>query len=126
MLGEPPVSLEEPFFGDEPLAARALIEDDRVHTPTGPGRTIAGQRHKLGQGDFPAEDLRYQPRLMDEALWEMAQQNAYGSLGLEDDPELPVHCPVHTRPNGSVSYQAGCGVLFRRYYGRQAPTVSHS
>jgi hypothetical protein len=32
---------------------------------------------------------------MDEALWEMAQQNAYGPLGLEDDPELPVDCPVH-------------------------------
>ncbi|HUB70394.1 MAG TPA: hypothetical protein VL984_08225 [Acidimicrobiales bacterium] len=25
---------------------------------------------------------------MDEALWEMARHHAYGSLGLEDDPEL--------------------------------------
>jgi hypothetical protein len=25
---------------------------------------------------------------MDEALWEMAQHHAYGSLGLEQDPEL--------------------------------------
>jgi len=42
----------------------------------------------VGEGDLPAGHLCHQLRLMDEALWEMARHHAYGSLGLEDDPEL--------------------------------------
>ena len=44
--------------------------------------------HKLGQGDLPGYDLRYQLQLMEEALWEIAQHHAYGSPGLDPDPEL--------------------------------------
>ena len=55
---------------------------------SGPRRNIAGQSHKLGQGDLPGHDLCYQPWLMDEALWEIARHHAYGSLGLDPDPEL--------------------------------------
>ena len=32
--------------------------------------------------------LVHQPRLMDEVLLEIARHHAYGSLGLEHDPEL--------------------------------------
>jgi hypothetical protein len=43
---------------------------------------------KLGQRDSGTEDLCCQPRLMNEALVEIARHHAYGSLGLEHDPEL--------------------------------------
>ena len=35
-----------------------------------------------------ARSPTYQPRLMDEELLEMARHHAYGSLGLDPDPEL--------------------------------------
>ena len=54
-------------------------------TPAGYRRIMAGQRHKMPPR---ARSPIYQPRLMDEELLEMARHHAYGSLGLDPDPEL--------------------------------------
>jgi hypothetical protein len=43
---------------------------------------------KCRQGQPAVHHMCYQPRLMDEELLEIVRHHAYGSLGLDPDPEL--------------------------------------